>query len=968
MHYIDLHIHSRFSRATSPALNPASLSHWAGLKGISLVGTGDLTHPAWLKELGESLRRRDDGFYSLSDQPNGPRFVPTGEVSAIYKQDGRTRKIHLVIIAPDLEASEKFSKALGALGNVESDGRPILGLSARNILEIALNVNPEMIVVPAHIWTPWFSLFGAKSGFDHLEECFGDLSPHITALETGLSSDPAMNRLISALDSRVLISSSDAHSPDKLGREATIINGPLSWAALASALKGGPELGGTVEFFPEEGKYHLDGHLACGPALSPEETKALGGLCPVCGKPLTIGVLHRVTELADRSSPLEDRLPDHHLIPLAEILGQAFGVGPKSKKVAEAFERLVGEFGSEFRLLLESPLSDIEDGGGPLLRLAIEKMRKGEIEAQGGFDGKFGTVLAITEEDRAALSGQGRLFEGAPARPKKAPPALVHPAPPPPDGLAGDGHYQPPVLSLMRGDLLLDGLDEQQVLAVTSRDRALLVSAGPGSGKTRVLVHRAAWLLREKLAEPHELLLTTFTRKAAAELAPRLTAALPFRKESRGVRITTLHGLAYEILKSQKPDWDLAPEGFLEDLAKKSAKKAGLKARDFLALLGLVKNSPALRPGETDLPPGAPEAFSAAYRYYAKTLAANKWWDFDDLILEAEPAGKKSDSRPAFDFNFKAILVDEFQDLSAAQFSFIKRLRPPQAPVMAPSFLTVIGDPDQSIYAFRGARKEIFDWLGIYPGLRTVELNNNYRSTKAIVSAGEAVIAHGREEKPGRSGRRAARGEAGPRLTRAVLPSSRREAAYVAGRIQAHLGVLKLGLDNTGRQDAEVMPGLGLNDIAVIFRLRSLGREVAEALDEAGLAWQMSGEDPVTAIDGLDFSAEKINLLTMHAAKGLEFKLVFVIGAEEGLCPFLAAGEENDGDRFQEEKRLFYVAVTRAKDRLYLTRAEKRRLYGASLPGEASPFWMAIAPGLCHDAAPGPARRQKPKAGPRLFE
>ena len=952
-HYLDLHIHSRFSRATSPALNPVSLSHWARLKGLSLVGTGDLTHPAWLKELGEHLAPCDDGFYSLKDQPEGPRFTPTGEVSAIYKQDGRTRKIHLVIIAPDLEAAGRFSKILGSLGNVESDGRPILGLSAKNILEVALTADPEMIVVPAHIWTPWFSLFGAKSGFDHLEECFGDLSSHITALETGLSSDPAMNRLVSQLDRCALISSSDAHSPDKLAREATILAGPLSRAALASALRGGPELGGTVEFFPEEGKYHLDGHLGCGPALSPEETRALGGLCPTCGKPVTIGVLHRVTELADRAEAPAERLPDQHLIPLAELLGQVFGQGPKSRKVTDSYERLVQDFSGELNLLLEAPLNDVEDAAGPLLRLAVDRMRRGEIEASGGYDGQYGTVTALRAEDRAELSGQGRLFEASPTlkRVKRAAPAVPMPAVF--EASEVENSLEPPLLTLNRGDLLLDGLDEAQIQAVTSRAPALSVKAGPGSGKTRVLVHRAAWLLREELAGPEEMLLTTYTRKAAAELAPRLAAALPFRPESRGVRVSTLHGLAYELLKNQKPDWDLAPEGALEDLGQKAAKKAGLKTPAFLHLAGLAKNSASFGPVGTDLPPGTPEGFPNAFRYYANTLKAHQWWDFDDLILEAAPENNQL---------FRAVLVDEFQDLSPTQFSFLKRLLAPSTPDR-PSHLTVIGDPDQSIYGFRGARcDELYRWLKENPGLETVELSHNYRSTKTIVQAGEAVLAE-----TTRPRRRAARGEVGSRVVRASLSTPRREAAYVVSRLSAHLGVLKLGLDSTTRQDAEVLPGLALNDIAILFRLRSLSADLIAALDAAGLPWQLCGDNPITAVDHLDFTADKINLLTMHAAKGLEFRLVFVIGSEEGLCPYLAPGEVESPERLAEEKRLFYVAATRAKDRLYLSRAEKRRLYGQSLPGRPSPFWDSLPPGLCQDLSPRLPRSQA-KTLPTLFD
>ncbi|KXS56682.1 MAG: hypothetical protein AMR96_01240 [Candidatus Adiutrix intracellularis] len=403
-HFVDLHLHSRFSRATSPAINPACLSRWAILKGISLIGTGDMTHPIWLEELKVNLTQRDDSFYSLKTEPEGPRFVPTGEVSTIYKQGGRTRKIHLIIIAPDLEAATNFSRALGALGNVESDGRPILGLSARQILDIALSTHSKMQVVPAHIWTPWFSLFGAQSGFNYLEECFGDLSGHITALETGLSSDPAMNRLVSALDGYALISFSDAHSLNNLGREATIINGSLTWETLVEALRGGPNLGGTVEFFPEEGKYYLDGHAGCGPALIPDETRACVGLCPVCGRPLTIGVLHRVSELADREQPSGPRLPDYHLIPLFELLAQVHGRGLKTQRVVADYNRLVSEFAGELPLLLEADLANLETVAGPLLRLGVERMRRGEVTVLGGFDGRYGTITAIRPKDRVVFS------------------------------------------------------------------------------------------------------------------------------------------------------------------------------------------------------------------------------------------------------------------------------------------------------------------------------------------------------------------------------------------------------------------------------------------------------------------------------------------------------------------------------------------------------------------------------------
>jgi uncharacterized protein (TIGR00375 family) len=410
--FADLHVHSRYSRATSRELSPAALAAAGAYKGIGVVGTGDMTHPGWLSELSEALIPSDDGLYSLRGAPEGPRFVPTGEVSCIYKQDGATRKIHLVFVAPTLEAAGRFSKALAGRGNVGSDGRPILGMSARDMVEIALTADPGMLVVPAHIWTPWFSLFGSMSGFDRLEDCFGDLSGHIKSLETGLSSDPAMNRLVSALDRYALVSSSDAHSPDKLGRESTIIQGPVGKDALWRALDGGPGLIGTVEFFPEEGKYHLDGHSSCGVVFTPAETRALKGVCPVCGRPLTIGVLNRVLELSDREAPPEGSLlPDFHALPLAEVLGQVFGQGPGTKAVRESLRHLLKVFKSEYRLLMEASLDEIEREGSLLLRVGIERMRQGDVEAKGGYDGVFGTVTVLDEADRREYGGHGKLFE-----------------------------------------------------------------------------------------------------------------------------------------------------------------------------------------------------------------------------------------------------------------------------------------------------------------------------------------------------------------------------------------------------------------------------------------------------------------------------------------------------------------------------------------------------------------------------
>lgn len=366
MFIADLHIHSRFSRATSRDGDAPHLDWWARRKGIGLVGTGDFTHPAWRAELHEQLEPAGEGVYTLKAeyrlpdaQPgDAPRFVVTGEISSIYKRHGRTRKVHNVILLPSLEAADELAARLEAIGNIRSDGRPILGLDSRDLLELTLDACPDAEFIPAHIWTPHFSMFGAFSGFDTMEECFDDLTPHIHAVETGLSSDPPMNWRVSALDGLTLVSNSDAHSPSKLGREANLIEGERDYPALMRAIRTGEGFAGTIEFFPEEGKYHLDGHRNCGVCLTPAETAARGGLCPVCGKKLTIGVEHRVEELADRPAGFRpaDAKPFESLAPLPEAIAASTGVSPAAKKTVQLYEKMLAELGDEFTILRQTPI------------------------------------------------------------------------------------------------------------------------------------------------------------------------------------------------------------------------------------------------------------------------------------------------------------------------------------------------------------------------------------------------------------------------------------------------------------------------------------------------------------------------------------------------------------------------------------------------------------------------------------
>jgi DNA helicase II / ATP-dependent DNA helicase PcrA len=407
----DLHIHSHFSRATSRDLIPTGLAFWARRKGITVIGTGDFTHPGWLKELRENLVEAETGFYRLRPDlerevetalppscRSETRFLLSGEISCIYKREGKTRKVHNLVLMPDFDSVFRLNDRLGRIGNLRSDGRPILGLDSRDLLEIVLETCARSFFIPAHIWTPWFSLFGSKSGFERIEECFGDLTPHIYALETGLSSDPPMNRRVSALDSYVLVSNSDAHSSAKLGREANVFDTALDYDHLVTAMMGKGGFKGTIEFFPEEGKYHLDGHRKCEVKLYPEETRGRNSLCPKCGKPVTVGVLHRVYELSDRETP-STPASFSNLIPLSEILSEVLDCGPSSKKVASAYDELLNRLGPEMDILRHTPLDEITAAGGHLLGEAVRRMREGRVIKEGGYDGRYGVIRLFEDRD-----------------------------------------------------------------------------------------------------------------------------------------------------------------------------------------------------------------------------------------------------------------------------------------------------------------------------------------------------------------------------------------------------------------------------------------------------------------------------------------------------------------------------------------------------------------------------------------
>ena len=405
----DLHVHSPYSRATSKEMELESICKWAQIKGLTVVGTGDFTHPAWFSNLREKLEEAEPGLFRLRQKYSSGienevpqscrsdvRFILSAEISCIYSKKGKTRKVHNLLLAPSLEAVQRINESLSKIGNLRADGRPILGLDSKVLLRIALDASPDVMLIPAHAWTPHFSVFGSNSGFDSLEECFEDLTPNVYAIETGLSSDPQMNRRLSSLDRITLISNSDAHSPKKLAREANIFDTSLSYDGICAAIREGDRTKfiGTIEFFPEEGKYHYDGHRLCKQRMTPSETRQNNGCCPKCGDKVTVGVMSRVDTLADRkeNGTQVTTIPFKRSIPLHEIISEVCGVGVNSKTVENTYGKLIAALGSELSILSYVSVTEISDSGSPVLAEAVRRVRSGEVRIDAGYDGEFGTI------------------------------------------------------------------------------------------------------------------------------------------------------------------------------------------------------------------------------------------------------------------------------------------------------------------------------------------------------------------------------------------------------------------------------------------------------------------------------------------------------------------------------------------------------------------------------------------------
>ncbi|MFH1113242.1 MAG: UvrD-helicase domain-containing protein [Pseudomonadota bacterium] len=996
IYFADLHIHSKYSRATSPDCNLIELARWAALKGLRVIATGDLTHPEWSREILEKLEEDGEGLLRLKKEylpesaglpggfgPGDVRFVLNVEISSIYKKHGVVRKVHNLIFVPDFPTMDRFRTRLDRIGNIKSDGRPILGLDSRDLLETALETSADSFLIPAHVWTPWFSILGSKSGFDSVEECFGDLTPHIFALETGLSSDPEMNHQVASLDRYTLISNSDTHSPSKLGREANIFTGTPGYREIREAIRlGGAafrEEGqaldgldsarfaantaetangfiGTIEFFPEEGKYHLDGHRKCSMRLEPEETESLGGRCPVCGKPLTVGVMSRVMELAERGRGEfpERAAPFWRMLPLVEVVAQALGTGPQSKKVSVAYMELLRKLGPELTILWTLPLDDIAARAPEIIVEGIRRVRKGEITIRPGFDGEYGEVELFAPGERDRFAGQESWIAlgvspkaaAKRARPVKAKvPKTVQSAP------RNAPHHD-------------HGLNREQKRAVEILDRPVLVHAGPGTGKTRTLTRRIAELLRTGQAEPQAITAVTFTRKAAEEMRDRLRNLLPVETASR-CWVGTFHQLGIRLLdelhdnSSEPHRIEILDEDDTLKLFRQAVKSAGLElapARipSSLAEVSLLKQNltvPEECPVDSDI--------GRAYRAYENALRSGGVLDLDDLLVlpvrallarQTDRADRPTTGRTTH------LLVDEFQDVNRAQYEMVKILAGPDA-----RGLFAIGDPDQAIYGFRGADRNLFfKFTQDFSEAEVVRLTRNYRSHETVLKAARQVLGG-----HGSAGDLTAERPGGALLRVVSLPNASLEAKFIVKTIDRILGgasFLSIDSGTEMREDTR----LGFNDIAVLFRLNAVGDVLEEAFQASGIPYQRARRsDPRGEAEEIDPRAEAVTLMTMHASKGLEFPVVFIAGCEDGVIPYVPNDEEKgSATDLDEERRLLYVAMTRAAGDLIVSRSEKRTLFGQTLSAGASRFLSAIDASLCGHS--DPLRAGRPSKRSRL--
>ena len=1081
----DLHIHSLYSRATSKASNITSLAAWSRVKGVHVIGTGDFTHPAWFQQLKDTLQPAEPGFFRLRDsvkpdfslllQPDikteeiPTRFVLTSEISSIYKRGGKVRKVHNLLFVPDFLSAEKINSTLATIGNIESDGRPILGLDSRNLLEILLEKAPDGFLVPAHIWTPWFSLFGSKSGFDRLEDCYGDLSEHIFALETGLSSDPEMNRLVSALDRYTLISNSDCHSPGKLCREANIFNTEFDYYSMRDAIRnpcdknGNQHFDATIEFYPEEGKYHFDGHRKCSFCCDPYKSRELSEICPECGKPMTIGVLSRVIDLADRRTAVYPKGSPgvYSLIPLTEILSEIVAVGPNSKTVAGHYLKCIERFGSELNVLTKIPVKDLASGYSTLLAEAVSRVRKNIVIRKSGYDGEFGVISVFEKGEKGSLAGQDEIF--VKKRKKSVATRKTR--------RIKNRKLQKPSPNTKSEDSGKKKANREQEFIISHKRGHILVQAGPGTGKTFTLIQRIAHFLKQEPDNASKMVCISFTNKAADELRLRLKAKCG--ETVSKISVSTFHAFCLYWLKKETPELQVVGEDerkfFLKRLFPNFDRKEQVELQHSI---------------QEFLSSDSEKTNNLQVEQYLLLLESNKRIDIDGVtrkFLLSILQGKKSEELGQ---SVSELFIDEFQDLNYLQYEVIKKCS-------AFANIFAIGDPDQAIYGFRGSKPEFFYSFPQDFACTVAGLSENYRNPQTVLNAARKLIHH--NPTPLERVESGANHHSRIPILHHVSSTEKQETIFIASMIEEFVG-------GTSHRDIEKASWkenmqVSFSDIAVLYRSADIAKNIVAILEKKALPFQIIGNKPfymkgevrllyyliccaggsnqisdflhylsfqagigktsmekiehalpydcdsetfwMIAPDALsrsgadiisrvyhginnfskhvkkegitvalkdyveanahfenleeisrlislasvfgndligftnylqdnskatlyDERAEKVTLMSVHASKGLEFPVVMIMGLEEGIFP---SEKSRNAKEMEEERRLFYVAMTRASEQLILSRSVSRQVFGRNTLPEPSRFIGEIPANLLKLSTNKTKRHRKRNSG-----
>ncbi|WP_338363798.1 UvrD-helicase domain-containing protein [Candidatus Xenohaliotis californiensis] len=971
--YADTHVHSKYSRATSRNLDLENMYIWAKIKGINVVGTGDFTHPLWIKELKEKLIPTESGLFQLSPhitskinqtlpvsvRNNIVLFTLQVEISTIYKKMEKVRKVHHVVLAPSFEAADKIIVELAKIGNLASDGRPILGLDSCNLLEIVKTSDPYSYLIPAHIWTPWFAALGSKSGFDSIDECYGTLSQEIFAVETGLSSDPPMNWMVGSLDRFRLVSNSDAHSPTKLAREATVYNTELSYFAIMQSLKTGNGYQGTLEFFPEEGKYHMDGHRKCHIQMIPSETKKHNGICPSCGNPITIGVHHRVVNLASRTmesainSPPPNAAKFTSLIPLNEILSEIHKVGPGTKKVMKNYNHLINTFGSELSILMHTSVDELRQHDSSILAEAISRLRSKSVICNAGYDGEYGIIklfkpdeinntlpifLPITPTKKTNRSLDGRNIKNQRTEPKEKYHCINN----------------------------TNKFDAEQKHAVEHINSPLLIIAGPGSGKTNTLSHRICNMVSKHQILPENILAITFTNKAANEMRHRLTNLIP--ESSQKINIHTFHSMCLEMLQKWHntidipADFQVIAETEKIAIITENVKLSTTKIRSTIKEISKTKYF-QLTPSSSLL---------EIITKYDNILKATNKIDFDDLILMSiKMLEEQADICIYYQKKYQHISIDEYQDIDHNQYRLIKLI------AGKTNHICAIGDPNQAIYSFRGADISYFHKFSKdYPNSKTITLKHNYRSKSHIIDLSNSLLGlpktHNNQH------------------TENILSYKTSSSHDAANNITKTIKKITGASDSLELQTytKQTIDELSFSDIVILYRYDTHSKIIIDALNKANLPFKKHNSKPLMQskiAEGImhhinttkpkniadeiqkytteilnnenkselsnisakmidlahksknnikqfkheyilaeqfndNHNINAINLMTLHSAKGLEFNVVFIFMPND-----LIKHNNREKENAAEEKRLLYVGMTRAKLQLFLSWTQKSK-------------------------------------------